>query len=190
MNAVARFTSLTESANLSSLMEFGEGGHRSPTIADFASAKQDLYNAIGDLVIASQEITAEDKDPKGIDIPATAKPRGRRRGSEGVRNVVKAGESLKTKVHSVCLNVSFMVEEDKIRRQKSSGPDLTPQSFLSSSTPHRYVPANPAILVGTGLTVVLGLARISVRGRYRGHRDGTRIQRSRRFSETMRRVRR
>jgi hypothetical protein len=129
---------LTESADLSSLMEYGEGGHRSPTIADFASAKQDLYNAIGDLVIASQDITSEDKDPKGIDISVPpSKSRGRKKGTEGVRNVVKAGESLKTKVHSVCLNVSFMVEEDKIRRRKSSGNDLTPQSYLGSSTPHR-----------------------------------------------------
>ena len=85
---------MTESADLSSLMEYGEGGHRSPTIADFASAKQDLYNAIGDLVIASQEITAEDKDPKGgVDIPGPpSKSRGRKRGTESVRNVVKAGE--------------------------------------------------------------------------------------------------
>jgi hypothetical protein len=138
LNAVARFTSLTESADLSPLMEYGEGGHRSPTIADFASAKQDLYNAIGDLVIASQEITNEDKDPKGVDIPSQPpKSRPRRKGTEGARNVVKAGESLKTKVHSVCLNVSFMVEEDKIRRRKGSGSELSPQSYLSSSTPHR-----------------------------------------------------
>ena len=138
---MARFTNLTESADLSSLMEFGEGGHRSPTIADFASSKQDLYNAIGDLVIASQEITSvsEDKDPKGVDIPGSVpKSRGRRKGTEGIRNVVKAGESLKTKVHSVCLNVSFMVEEDKIRRRKPSGDDFTPHSFLTSSTSFRY----------------------------------------------------
>src|SRR5947207_3285944 len=118
-------------------MESGEGGHRSPTIADFASAKQELYNAIGDLVIASQEITAEDSR-----IDATAPPKSRKRkNAEGIRNVIKAGESLKTKVHSVCLNVSFMVEEDKIRRRKSSGGnDHTPQNCNSMGTPGGYHP--------------------------------------------------
>ena len=138
MAAVARLTTLAETADLSSLMESGEGGHRSPTIADFASAKQELYNAIGDLVIASQEITAEDSR-----IDATAPPKSRKRkNAEGIRNVIKAGESLKTKVHSVCLNVSFMVEEDKIRRRKSSGgSDYPPQSFSSIGTPGRYHPS-------------------------------------------------
>jgi hypothetical protein len=126
--AVARLTNLAETADLSSLMESGEGGHRSPTIADFASAKQELYNAIGDLVIASQEITAEDSR-----LDATAPPKSRKRKStDGIRKVIKAGESLKTKAHSVCLNVSFMVEEDKIRRKKSSGGyDPTPQNVVS-----------------------------------------------------------
>jgi hypothetical protein len=135
--AVARLTSLAETADLSSLMESGEGGHRSPTIADFASAKQELYNAIGDLVIASQEITAEDSR---ADATALAKSR-KRKGADGIRKVIKAGESLKTKVHSVCLNVSFMVEEDKIRRRKSSGGyDHTPQP-LSGGTSGRYHPS-------------------------------------------------
>jgi hypothetical protein len=145
LTAVARFTSLAESADLSSLMESGEVGHRSPTIADFASAKQELYNSIGDLVIASQEITAEEKETK---IDTTVPPKSRKRkATEGIRNVIKAGESLKTKVHSVCLNVSFMVEEDKIRRRKSSpGTDVSPQSLISPSsfaspmTPVRYFP--------------------------------------------------
>jgi hypothetical protein len=130
---------MMEAADLSSLMEFGDGGHRSPTIADFASAKQELYNAIGDLVIASQDIAADDKETAKVDV--TTPPKGRKRkGTEGVRNVIKAGESLKTKVHSVCLNVSFMVEEDKIRRRKSSGNDTTPHSFLSTGTAGRYPP--------------------------------------------------
>jgi son of sevenless len=136
MNAVARFTTMMESADLSPLMEFGDGGHRSPTIADFTSAKQDLYDAIGDLVIASQEITADEKEVK--DDPSTPPKNRRKRGTEGVRKVIKAGESLKTKVHSVCLNVSFMVEEDKIRRRKSSGQDTTP-SFMTVSTHGRYL---------------------------------------------------
>ena len=127
---------MMESADLSPLMEFGDGGHRSPTIADFASAKQDLYDAIGDLVIASQEITADEKEPK--EDPTTPPKNRRKRGTEGVRKVIKAGESLKTKVHSVCLNVSFMVEEDKIRRRKSSGNDTTP-SFMTISTPGRFI---------------------------------------------------
>jgi hypothetical protein len=131
---------MMEAADLSPLMEFGDGGHRSPTIADFASAKQELYNAIGDLVIASQEITVEEKEPAKVDTTTPPKNR-KKRGTEGVRNVIKAGESLKTKVHSVCLNVSFMVEEDKIRRRKSSGIDSTPHSsFLSSGTAGRYKP--------------------------------------------------
>ena len=137
MAAVARLTNLAETADLSSLMESGEGGHRSPTIADFASAKQELYNAIGDLVIASQEITAEDSR-----LDATAAPKSRKRkGAEGTRKVIKAAESLKSKVHSVCLNVSFMVEEDKIRRKKGSGGyDPAAQSLISIVTSGRYRP--------------------------------------------------
>lgn len=146
MAAVARFTTLAESADLSSLMESGEGGHRSPTIADFVSAKQELYNSIGDLVIASQEITAEEKE---VHVDNTVPPKSRKRKEkEGIRNVIKAGESLKSKVHSVCLNVSFMVEEDKIRRRKGSGggTDTSPQSMISLSnfsspgTKGRYLP--------------------------------------------------
>jgi hypothetical protein len=111
------------------LAESGENGQRSPTLADFASAKQDLYNAIGDLVIASQELTAEDKEPR---FDAT---KGRkRRGTEGARHVVKAGEALKVKVQSICLNVSFMVEEDKIRNRKSSNGTTS----LVVGTPGRY----------------------------------------------------
>lgn len=114
-------------------MEYGEGGHRSPTIADFASAKQELYNAIGDLLIASQEITSDEKDTK-----ADTAPKGRKfKGTEGIRNVVKAGESLKVKIHSVCLNVSFMVEEDKIRRRKSGGGSSTPLINMSRSASGR-----------------------------------------------------
>ena len=136
MAAVAKFTALIESADLSSLMESGEGGHRSPTIADFSSAKQDLYNTVGDLVIATQEITAEDKEPKTA---TTSLEKGKKRkGTEGIRNVIKAGESLKTKVHSVCLNVSFMVEEDKIRRKKQTA-DITLQSMVSTSTLTRHI---------------------------------------------------
>lgn len=136
MTAAAKFTALAESADFSSLMEF-DGGHRSPTIADFAAAKQDLYNAIGDLVIASQEITAEEKDPAKVDMSVPPKLR-KKKGSEGVRNVIKAGESLKGKVHSLCLNVSFMVEEDKIRRRKNSKAESTSPSFIAGSTPGRY----------------------------------------------------
>ena len=146
MAAVARFTTLAESADLSSLMEFGEGGHRSPTIADFASAKQELYNSIGDLVIASQEITKEDKEQPKIDTAVPPKSR-KRQGSEGIRNVIKAGESLKTKVHSLCLNVSFMVEEDKIRRRKSIGVSATPASMISTSTLGRYSNSSKLLMV-------------------------------------------
>ena len=99
-------------------METSDAGHRSPTIADFASAKQELYNAIGDLVIASQ-----------VDLSRSRK----RKSAEGIRTVIKAGESLKSKVHSVCLNVSFMVEEDKIRRRKSSGGNDTARLSVTSS---------------------------------------------------------
>jgi len=154
-------------------MEF-DGGHRSPTIADFASAKQDLYDAIGDLVIASQEITAEEKETKE-DVATLAKSR-RKRGSEGVRKVIKAGESLKIKVHSVCLNVSFMVEEDKIRRRKSSGNDTTP-SFMTISTAGRYFLLCPA------LTIVL---QVKKRVLGRNHRLVIPLRRSRRSLEMMR----
>jgi hypothetical protein len=133
MTAVRRFISLAESADLSSLMEDGERHHRSPTIADFAAAKQELYDAIGDLVIASQEITSEETETKS---DTSLPPKSRKR--RGIRNAVRAGESLKSKVHSVCLNVSFMVEEDKIRRRKSSGIDTTPQSLVATSTTGRY----------------------------------------------------
>jgi len=127
-----------ESADLSALMESGEGGHRSPTIADFALSKQELYNSIGDLVIASQEITTEEQEPKG---DMSGPPRSRaRRGTLGTRNVIKAAESIKTKVHSVCLNICFMVEEDKSRRQKTTGYDTSPPSFLNNNTPTRYAP--------------------------------------------------
>jgi hypothetical protein len=119
---------LVEAADFSPLTESGEGGQRSPTLSDFASAKQDLYNAIGDLVIASQELTADEKENK-ID----GKIR-RRKGAEGVRQVIKAGEALKVKVQSICLNVSFMVEEDKFRNKKSAN-GTTSQSLLSSSIP-------------------------------------------------------
>lgn len=138
---------MAESADLSGLMESGEGGHRSPTIADFASAKQELYNSIGDLVIASQEITADEKETrKETKVEITVPPKARKRkGTEKIRNVIKAGESLKSKVHSVCLNVSFMVEEDKIRRRKSSGGTdtsplsmISPSSLASPGTPRRY----------------------------------------------------
>jgi hypothetical protein len=135
---VAKFMDLTETADLSPLMEDNDGGHRSPTIADFMSAKQDLYNAIGDLVIASEEITYEEKDAENKS-DSTDPPKSRKRkGTEGVRNVIKAGESLKVKVHSVCLNMSFMVEEDKSRRRKTSGNDSTPISLISSGTSSRY----------------------------------------------------
>jgi hypothetical protein len=126
---------LVEKADLSSLTEFGDGGHRSPTIADYATAKQELYNAIGDLVIASQEITfTEDKDAKP-DMSVPPKNR-KRKTSEGAKNVIKAGESLKTKVHSVCLNMSFMVEEEKMRRRRGSN-DPSPHSFMSTGAPGR-----------------------------------------------------
>jgi len=131
---VAKFTTLVESADLSALSEFGEGGQRSPTLTDFASSKQDLYNAIGDLVIASQAITAVDTHPDDL---LGSKSQGRRkRGSEGPAKCIKAGEALKTKVHSICLQVSFMAEEDTMRRRKSNG--TTPQSFISTGTPGRY----------------------------------------------------
>ena len=130
---MAKFSALAETADLSSLMEYGEGGHRSPTVADFATAKQELYNAIGDLVIASQEITNEDKETELTKVDNTVPPKHRKRkGSEGVRNVIKAGENLKVKVHSLCLNVSFMVEEDKLRRRKQVKDIPSPQSFMGA----------------------------------------------------------
>jgi len=136
LNAVGKLTALAESADLTSLMEF-DGGHRSPTIADFAQSKQDLYNAIGDLVIASHEITQEETELKFDPTVPPAKGRKTKR-SEGVTNAIKAGEALKTKVHSLTLNVSFMVEEDKVRKRKLAGAkDTTPSSFLTSSTPGR-----------------------------------------------------
>jgi len=125
-------------------MEF-DGGHRSPTIADFAQSKQDLYNAIGDLVIASHEITQDDIQSQPETKPDTTLPPSKSRKlsskrSEGVRNAIKAGEALKSKVGGLCLNVSFMVEEDKVRRQKrAGGKDTTPSSFVSTSTPGRSI---------------------------------------------------
>jgi len=120
-------------------MEF-DGGHRSPTIADFAQSKQDLYNAIGDLVIASHEITQNEPEDKSEPSGSPTKGRKTHR-SEGVKNAIKAGEALKSRVASLCLNVSFMVEEDKVRRQKrASGKDTTPSSFMSGSTPGRFYP--------------------------------------------------
>jgi len=128
---------LVEKADLSSLTEFGDGGHRSPTIADYATAKQELYNAIGDLVIASQEITStEEREPVKVDI--TVPPKNRlRKASEGAKNVIKAGESLKTKVHSICLNMSFMVEEEKMRRRRGSANDTSSPSLMSGGTSGR-----------------------------------------------------
>jgi hypothetical protein len=129
--AVERFMVLIEVADISSLAEYREGGHRSPTIADFISSKQDLYDAIGDLVIASQEVTLQDEEIGSPDV--SSPPRSRKRPTtKGTKNVLKAGESLKDKVHGVCLNFSFLVEGDKIHRKKSIGSDIHFQNISES----------------------------------------------------------
>jgi hypothetical protein len=131
---VAKLTTLAESADLTSLMGF-DGGHRSPTIADFVQAKQDLYDAIGNLVIASQELNQDESDPR----TGSASPtKGRRTRPEGVKSAIKAGEAVKSKVQGLCLQVSFMVEEDKKRRRKALGGKEIAQNLMTSGTAGRY----------------------------------------------------
>lgn len=108
------FSQLVESIDLSSL----SSAPLSPTLIDFAAAKQRLYDSLGDLVMACQALTL---------------PAGSESHSSRLADLRASGSSLEKSLKSVVFNTGLLVE-DALTRPSSTNSSLRKLSIVSTSS--------------------------------------------------------